>query len=126
MGLLSLFLAIGKRRQEFIQLGDRATQIRASFKDYTLPLLDDLLRFIVTATAIAYTFYAIESQTLLVPHEYMLLTVPFVYYALFRYMYLIHVAGLGGDPTDVLYVDRPLQVCLFLWGVAILVLLYLF
>ena len=124
MGLLSLFLAIGKRRQEFLELGERAGEIRSVFKEYNLPLLTDMLRLVIAATAIAYTLYATEAETALIAPSLMLLTVPFVYYALFRYLYLIHVANLGGDPTDVLYTDRPLQVSILLWGIVVIVLLY--
>ena len=124
MGLLSLFLAIGKRRQEFLELGDRAGEIRPVFEQYSLPLLDDMLRLVITATAIAYTLYATEAETALIAPSLMLLTVPFVYYALFRYLYLIHIEKMGGDPTDVLYSDRPLQLSIALWGIVIIVLLY--
>ncbi len=124
MGLLSLFLAIGKRRQEFLELGDDAEAIRPVFAHYNRPLLDDMLRLVITATAIAYTLYATEAETVLIAPSLMLLTVPFVYYALFRYLYLIHVEDLGGDPTDVLYSDRPLQISIMLWGVVVVTLLY--
>lgn len=124
-GLLSLFLAIGKRRQELVMLGESAGEIRKSFKDYTLPLLDDMVRLVISSTAIAYTLYATESETVLVRQEYMLLTVPFVYYGLFRYMYLLHVKGQGGDPTEVLFVDRPLQIAIGCWIGLIMVLFYI-
>ena len=124
MGLLSLFLAIGKRRQEYLQLGEDAAKIRPSFAHYNIKLLDDMLRLVITATAIAYTLYATESETVLVSQPLMLLTVPFVYYALFRYLYVIHVKGDGGDPTDVLYTDRPLQVSIVLWGAMVVAFLY--
>ncbi len=124
MGLLSLFLAIGKRRQEFLELGDDAEAIRPVFEHYNRPLLDDMLRLVIAATAIAYTLYATEAETVLIAPSLMLLTVPFVYYALFRYLYLIHIEDLGGDPTDVLYSDRPLQISIVLWGVVVFVLLY--
>lgn len=123
-GLLSLFLAIGKRRQELVMLGDNAHTIRESFKDYSLPLLDDMLRLVIASTAIAYTLYATEAETVLVRQEYMLLTVPFVYYGLFRYLYVLHVKGQGGDPTEVLFVDRPLQMGIACWIGLILVLFY--
>lgn len=125
MGLLSLFLAIGKRRQEYLQLGENAAETRPAFKDYNLNLLNDMLRLVITATAIAYTLYTTEAETALVPEPFMLLTVPFVYYALFRYMYVIHVLNAGGDPTDILYADRPLQISILLWGVVVIALLYL-
>jgi len=125
MGLLALFLAIGKRRQEFLQLGENAAQIRPAFAHYNLNLLNDMLRLVITATAIAYTLYATEADTALIAPSLMLMTVPFVYYALFRYLYVIHVKGDGGDPTDVLYTDRPLQVSILLWGTTVVLLLYL-
>lgn len=123
-GLLSLFLAIGKRRQEFVMLGDNAGKIREAFKNYNLPLLDDMLRLVISSTAIAYTLYATESETLLVRQEYMLLTVPFVYYGLFRYLFLIHIKEQGGDPTEVLFVDRPLQIAIGCWIGLIMILFY--
>lgn len=124
VGLLALFLAVGKRRQELILLEDDAAKVRDTYKGYNLPLLDDLLRLVVTSTSIAYALYATESDTALVEPEYMLLTVPVVYYALFRYLFVIHRLGMGGDPTDVLYEDRPLQMAIGMWGIMIFVLLY--
>jgi 4-hydroxybenzoate polyprenyltransferase len=130
-GLLSLFLAIGKRRQELILLqndsgGSDAAQVRDTFKGYNLPLLDDLLRMVVTAVAIAYTLYATEAETILVrvDTEFMLLTVPVVYYALFRYLYVIHRLNKGGDPTEVLFEDQPLQLSIAVWVAMVVVLLY--
>jgi 4-hydroxybenzoate polyprenyltransferase len=125
-GLVALFLAVGKRRQELIQMGDNATNTRAIFKDYNLPLLDDMLRLTMTSTAVAYTLYVIEAETLLVDTEYRLLTVPFVYYGLFRYLHVLYVKNHGGDPTEVIYEDRPLQVALVLGIALVLALLYIF
>jgi 4-hydroxybenzoate polyprenyltransferase len=124
VGLLALFLAVGKRRQELILLEDDAAKVRDTYKGYNMPLLDDLLRLVVTGTSIAYALYATEAETALVEPEYMLLTVPVVYYALFRYLFVIHRLGMGGDPTDVLYEDRPLQMAIGVWGIMIFVLLY--
>lgn len=124
VGLLALFLAVGKRRQELILLEDDAAKVRDTYKGYNLPLLNDLLRLVVTGTSIAYALYATEAETALVAPEYMLLTVPIVYYALFRYLYVIHRLGMGGDPTDVLYEDRPLQAAIGMWGITIFILLY--
>lgn len=124
MGLLSLFLAVGKRRQELKLLGDDAAKVRDSYKLYNLAFLDDLLRLCFISTGIMYTLYAVEAETALVPPPFMLLTVPFVYYALFRYLFLIHVEEKGGDPTEVLYEDRPLQLSIVAWGLVVLLLLY--
>ncbi len=130
-GLLALFMAIGKRRQELLLLQNadstNAADVRDTFKGYNLPLLDDMLRMVVTSTAIAYTLYTTEAQTILVEvrPEYMLLTVPFVYYGLFRYLYVIHREGKGGDPTEVLFEDRPLQIAIGCWLAVVFVLLYI-
>ncbi len=130
-GLLALFLAIGKRRQELILLQNEVDtdveNVRKSYKGYNLPLLNDMLRMVVTSVAIAYALYATEAQTILgeTAQDYMLLTVPFVYYGLFRYLYVIHYNGKGGDPTEVLFDDRPLQAAVAGWIAVVFVLLYL-
>ncbi len=122
-GLLALFLAIGKRRQELLILGDNAVNTRPIFKDYNLPLIDDMMRMITTSTLITYILYTIEVQTP-VGENMALLTVPFVLYGLFRYLYLIHVRGEGSAPDEVLLLDRPLQVNLSLFALTFIVIIY--
>lgn len=126
MGLLALFLAIGKRRQELVLLADNAANARPIFRDYNLPLLDDMLRIVTTSTLIAYMLYTIEAPSrLLHGTNLALITVPFVMYALFRYLYLIHVKGEGSAPDEVFLRDRPLQIDFILWGLSFVVILYL-
>ncbi len=122
-GLLALFLAVGKRRQELIALGTNAANVRPIFKEYNLALIDDMIRIITTSTLITYILYTIEVSV--EPGEnYGLVTVPFVMYGLFRYLYLIHVRGEGSAPDEVLLKDRPLQVALLLFGLTFIVILY--
>jgi 4-hydroxybenzoate polyprenyltransferase len=123
-GLLSLFLAIGKRRQELVMMGDNAINTRKIFEHYNLDLLNDMLRMTIASVAVAYTLYATEAETILAKPEYMLLTVPFIYYGLFRYLYVIYIKNHGGDPTDVLFEDRSLQLDIALWGMLVISLLY--
>lgn len=125
-GLVALFLAVGKRRQELLQMGENATNTRAIFEEYNLPLLDDMLRLTMTSTAVAFTLYVIEAETMLIDTEYRLLTVPFVYYGLFRYLHVLYVKNHGGDPTEVIYEDRPLQIALVLGVALVIALLYVF
>lgn len=126
MGLLALFLAVGKRRNELLTLGEaKATTTRQIFKEYNLPLLDDMLRLTIASAAIAYTLYVTEADTTFFDTELRLLTIPFVYYGLFRYLYVIYVQEHGGDPTEILFEDRPLQANLGLWGLLVIALLYL-
>lgn len=124
--LLALFLAIGKRRQELILLAENAQNVRATYKDYNLPLLDDMLRLVTTGTFVAYLLYTVEAQTIKVHNTNIaLITVPFVLYGLFRYLFLIHVRNEGGAPDEVLLHDRPLQISIFLWGLTFVIILYL-
>ncbi len=124
-GLLALFLIIGKRRQELLELGESAGTIRSTLASYNLPLLDDMLRMVMTSTLIAYLLYTIEEPSkLLSGTNLALLTVPFVLYALWRYLYLIHVEGEGSAPEEVLLRDRPLQVSILLWGLTFVTILY--
>ena len=105
-------------------MGDKAETTRSILKEYNLNLINDMLRLTITTTAIAYTLYATESDTALISREYMLLTVPFVYYGLFRYLYLIYVKEHGGDPTEILFEDRNLQITIGLWGILLILLFY--
>lgn len=126
IALLALFLIIGKRRQEYLELAENAGKLRRSLQSYNLPLLDDMLRMVMTSTLIAYVLYAIESPSpLLAGNNLALLTVPFVLYGMFRYLYLIHVKGEGSAPEEVLLKDRPLQISILLWGLTFVIILYL-
>jgi 4-hydroxybenzoate polyprenyltransferase len=125
--LLALFLAVGKRRQEYLQLGEKQAEIaRPIFKNYNLPLLDDMLRLVMTGILITYTVYTIETDTASVGGTNLaLLTVPFVLYGIFRYLYLMHVRGEGSAPDEVLLRDRPLLLSIMLWGLTFVAILYL-
>lgn len=124
--MLALFLAIGKRRQELLELAEQAGSIRITFKHYNLPLLDDMLRMSMIVTMMSYILYAIEAPSVLLAGTNLpLLTVPFVLYGMFRYLYLIHVKSEGSAPDEVLLKDRPLQITLLLWGLTFVAILYI-
>ena len=121
-GFAALFLAVGKRRQELIMLGDRAADFRPAYRNYNLALLDDMLRMVTTGTLLSYALYTFESR----PDRYgMIVTIPFAVYAIMRYLFLMHVQGKGGAPDEVLMEDVPLMVAIFIWGVVIVGVLYL-
>ena len=123
--LLALFLAVGKRRQELVTLGEQALQTRPIFKHYNLALIDDMLRLVTTSTFLTYLLYTIEADIgTFQDIQLALISVPFVLYGLFRYLYVIHVQGEGGAPDEVLLTDRPLQLAIVGWGVTFLMLLY--
>ncbi len=123
--LLALFLAVGKRRQELIQMQAQAGAVREALHQYNLPLLDDMLRFVMVGTFMTYLLYTIERPSILLAgNNLTLVTVPFVLYGLFRYLYLIHVEGEGSAPDEVLLKDRPLQITILLWGLSFVIILY--
>jgi len=124
-GLLALFLAIGKRRQELLLLGENAAKVRKIFQYYNLQFLDEMLRVVTTGTFITYTMYTIEAPSpILAQTKMALATVPFVLYGLFRYLYLIYVKGEMSAPDEVLLKDRPLQIDIVLFALSFIVILY--
>jgi 4-hydroxybenzoate polyprenyltransferase len=122
---LSLFLGVGKRRAEMTLLAGGANTHRKALEGYSLPLLDQMIMIVVTVTIVTYSLYTFSAPNLPANHA-MMLTIPFVIYGVFRYLYLIQIEKSGGAPEDVLFTDRPLQVDILLWGVAVLIVLYLF
>ncbi len=125
-GLLALFLVTAKRRQELVKLGDNAKQTRPIFEQYNLPLLDDMLRIVTTSTLMTYILYTIEVETMTKNGVNLgLITVPFVLYGLFRYLYLIHVEEEGSAPDEVILKDRPMQITVGLAGIVFVIILYM-
>ncbi len=113
-GLGSLFIALAKRRGELAASGAGASSQRDSLARYTLPLLDQLIGVVATSTIVAYSLYTFTASNLPENHA-MMLTIPFVVYGLFRYLYLVHSRGLGERPEDVIVADLPLLVAIALW-----------
>jgi 4-hydroxybenzoate polyprenyltransferase len=110
-----LFLALGKRRQELIELEDLAVDHRRNLGEYSLEMVDQLITIVSASTIVAYSLYTFTASNLPANHS-MMITVPFAIYGIFRYLYLVHQHGLGGSPEEVLLRDRPLQICIVLWA----------
>lgn len=123
--LLSLFLVLGKRRHELILLRDGADEHRAILREYTPHLLDEMIAIVTSAAVMAYSLYTFSAPNL-PPNHSMMLTIPFVLYGIFRYLYLIHVKNKGGSPEEILLKDLPLIVAIALWGIAAVAILYFF
>ena len=124
MTLLSLFLGFGKRRAELALLAHGAGSHRKVLDGYTLPLLDQYIMIVSGATIVAYSLYTFSAPNLPENHS-MMLTIPFVVYAIFRYMYLIEVKHEGGAPEEVLLSDRPFQLAMLFWGLTVLAIFYI-
>jgi 4-hydroxybenzoate polyprenyltransferase len=122
-GFLALFMALGKRRHELALLGNNAANHRSILEDYNLDLIDRLQGIVTTSAVVAYSLYTFLAEGLPENHA-MMLTIPFVLYGIFRYLYMIHVRGEGGAPEEILLRDRSLQVDLLLYGIMVFVALY--
>ena len=124
MTLLSLFLGFGKRRAEIALLAQGAGSHRKVLDGYTLPLLDQYIMIVSGTTIVSYSLYTFSAPNVPENHS-MMLTIPFVVYAIFRYLYLVQVKHAGGAPEEILLSDRPFQIALILGGAAVLAIFYL-
>ncbi len=113
--LLALFLGLAKRRQELGLLKQGARSHRRSLEEYSQALLDEMMSVVTSATVVAYSIYTFDAHPYHGMHL-MMLTIPFVLYGIFRYLYLVHQKGLGGSPEAVLLTDRAMLVDVLLWA----------
>lgn len=120
----ALYIGFGKRRAEMTLLQAGANYHRKVLDGYTLPFLDQMITIVSGTTIIAYSLYTFSAPNLPSNHA-MMLTIPFVMYGIFRYLWLLQVKKEGGAPEDVLLSDRPLQIDILLWGLSVLVIFYL-
>ena len=122
--LLALFIGFGKRRSEMVLLADNANSHRRVLDGYTIPLLDQILVIVSGMTIIAYSLYTFSAENL-PDNNSMMLTIPFVLYGIFRYLYLINVENAGGAPEELVLTDKPLMATFVFWGVSAVAILYL-
>jgi 4-hydroxybenzoate polyprenyltransferase len=123
--LLALFISLAKRRHELVLLADGAASYRPILDEYSPYLLDQMIAVVTASTLIAYVFYTISPETEQKFNTHWLgLTVPFPLYGIFRYLYLVHQREGGGSPADLLLTDRPLLVCVMLWALSVVLIIY--
>jgi 4-hydroxybenzoate polyprenyltransferase len=123
MTLLALFLGLGKRRQEIVLMNENSSNTRRILAEYNLPFVDEMLALVSASTVMAYATYTFSAPNL-PPNHLMMLTIPFVVYAIFRYLYLIHVKGETDPPDVVVLKDRALQVDVLLFTLVVFVVFY--
>lgn len=122
--LLALFIGLAKRRHELVTLDEKAISHRKILNDYSVSFLDQMINITSAVALMAYSLYTFSGISRTGSrHPYMMVTIPFVIYGIFRYLYLIHNKNAGGHPEQVLLDDRPLLFNLILWAVAVVVIL---
>jgi len=122
--LFALFIGLGKRRAELVLQFANGGKVRPVLEGYTIELLDQLINIVSGTTIVSYSLYTFSAPNL-PPNHSMMLTIPFVLYGIFRYLFLIR-SGEGGAPEDIAMSDRPLQAAILLWSVGVMLVFYLF
>ena len=123
--LIALFLALGKRRHEYLTLDAQAAKHRPILAEYSAGLIDQMIAVVTASTVTAYALYTMSPETVnkfgtrLLPA-----TLPFVLYGIFRYLYLLYRHQLGGNPSELFLNDRALLVNEGLWVLSVVVLIY--
>lgn len=120
--LLSLFLAIGKRRHELFLLEDQKGSHRKVLENYSFALLDQLTGIVATATIISYSLFTFTAGRTI----YLMWTIPLVIYGIFRYLYLVHMENKGGAPDRMLLEDKHILVTVILYVISVVAILLLF
>lgn len=116
--LLALFLAIGKRRHELVILGKNAGNHREILDGYSTGMLDQMINITTSALIMSYSIYTFNTGKI-----YMMITIPFAFYGLFKYIYLVHAENFGGEP-EMLFKDKGMLLSMALWAVLVIVVLY--
>jgi 4-hydroxybenzoate polyprenyltransferase len=124
--MVALLVGFGKRRHELVLLETEAGNHRRTLNDYSLAFLDSIMTICAGAAVITYALYTRADETILrVGSRGMLITIPFVVYGVFRYLFLIHRRQAGGDPVQILFHDRPTLLNLLLWIITVGLVIYL-
>ena len=123
--LLALFLALGKRRYEYLALDRDAALHRPILAEYSPALLDQMIAVVTASTVTAYALYTMSPETVAKFRTHLLpATLPFVLYGVFRYLYLLYQRQLGGNPSELLLGDRALLINTIGWICAVLLIIY--
>ncbi len=123
---ISLFIGFSKRRYEIVSLGDKARDHRKVLAKYEEKFVDEMITATVATTIVFYSLYTIDTQVVRkFGTSHLVFTVPFVVYGLFRYLYVIHVKGKGGDPVEIVLKDVGIISAVVGWFVAVILLIYL-
>jgi 4-hydroxybenzoate polyprenyltransferase len=123
--LVALFLGFAKRRHEIVLLEELAGSHREILQEYSVPYLDQLISIVTASTIVAYSIYTMSPEVIdRLGNRYMVLTLPLVIYGIFRYLYLVHMRRGGGSAARALLADGPLLGSVFLWGLAVVTIVY--
>jgi len=120
----ALFLAFCKRYEEVGKQDEASGQTRRTMSDYSMPFLNMLIGPLAALSILSYALYTVSAETI-ARHgtDQLMLTVPFVCYGVFRYLFLVYSKSEGGDPAKLLFRDFPLVLAGLLYVVVVLLIL---
>ena len=122
---ISLFLGLGKRRHEFLLLGEDARNHRKVLNEYNIHVLDQMVSVVTAGTVISYSLYTLSPETIIrFGTEKMWYTIPIVLYGIFRYLFLVYRKEEGGNPEITLFEDKPLLASIALYVIVVGIILY--
>lgn len=123
--LLALFMALSKRRHELVLLGEQRGQHRSSLGQYSRYFLDQLIAIVTASTLMSYALYTMSSDVRTrFPGKHLALTIPFVIFGIFRYLFLVHQREEGGNPTRMLLTDSVLLSVVLMWAASVVLIIY--
>ena len=124
--LLALFLGFNKRRQELSMNVGRKDIHSPELIQYSIYFIDKIVVITTSLIAIAYVLYTVDARTVADSgSKYLVFTMPFVYYGIFRYLFLIRKNNSYGDPTFILFSDIKMQINILAWLITCIALIYL-
>jgi len=118
--LLSLFLGFSKRRNELFILEGNADKHRKILEEYSLQFIDNMLSIVTASTVMAYSLYTFSAHS----NKYMMITIPFILYGIFRYQYIVYKKNEGGSPDEIVLSDKPLIINILLWITSSIIIIY--
>lgn len=116
---MSLYLAIGKRRNELMKLGESSREV---LKKYSLNYLDKFMYLFLATTIIFYSLWTVFVEAR-VNNDILVWTVPLVILIVMKYSFIVEGDDIG-DPADVLFSDKLLLSLVFIYGVMIFGIFY--
>ena len=124
--LLSLFLALAKRRDDVLIYIEQGIKARGNVGQYNIAFINQTMSIVAAVMIVCYVMYSVSQEVTQRLHtQYVYLTTLFVIAGVIRYMQVVYVKRQSGNPTQVLLHDHFIQLCLLGWALSFMAILYL-
>jgi 4-hydroxybenzoate polyprenyltransferase len=124
--LLSLFLALAKRRDDVLIFIEQGIKARGNVGQYNIAFINQTMSIVAAVMIVCYVMYSVSQEVTQRLHtQYVYLTTLFVIAGVIRYMQVVYVKRQSGNPTQILLHDHFIQLCLLGWALSFVAILYL-